>query len=104
MILHSRSVTVFEYPFARFQSNVTARVPLLVGNMEGDGTIWALGYPSLRAVLQSYLHTFAANVTDDQVRALYPGQNETQIMASAIRDIQYRWCVEPIIVDRDICC
>ena len=35
--------------------------------------------------------TFAAMVTDDEVRALYPGKNDSDIMAEMIRDDRYLW-------------
>jgi hypothetical protein len=88
------SVTVFSNPFNRLQSNQTPKLPILQGSMQDDGTIWALGYSTLRQVLEAYLLGFAAKVTDDEVLALYPGQNETQVMSSTIRDFKYRWYVE----------
>lgn len=61
--------------------------------MEDDGSIWAFQFgTSIRAMLLSYLgSSFAANVTDDQVRALYPGQNDSQVISEFIRDHDYRW-------------
>lgn len=88
------SYTIFTDSLQRIQRGQFAKTPILIGDLEGDGTIWALFYDSIREVLESYLGPeFAATVTDDQVRALYPGQNDSEVMSSFIRDDHYRWCV-----------
>ncbi|EKM52356.1 uncharacterized protein PHACADRAFT_101236, partial [Phanerochaete carnosa HHB-10118-sp] len=82
--------TYYVQALDRIQNNESAIKPILLGNLEGDGTIWALSFTTLRAVLVLYLKQFADNVTDDQVCTLYPGQNNTIIMADFICDWQYR--------------
>lgn len=88
------SVTIFSDSLQRIQRGQFAKKPILIGNMENDGSIWSLFYTSIREVLIVFLGpTFAATVTDDQVRALYPGQNDSTVIADFIRDQRYRWCV-----------
>ncbi|GJE88952.1 carboxylic ester hydrolase [Phanerochaete sordida] len=84
------NATWFVQPLARIAARATALKPIVVGNAAGDGTVWALGYSSLRAAITDYLGASAAQVSDAQVRALYPGQNDSVVTASFITDYDYK--------------
>jgi len=78
--------TVFADPIQRIQQKKTARVAILEGAMQDDGTLFTLGETSLPAFLSSTLGPF---VTLDQVRAVYPGLNDTQIIQTTLRDLVF---------------
>jgi len=84
------SVTFFDDPLQRIRTGQFARVPILLGNMEDDGTAFTYNMSDLAAYLAS-LGSFADSVTPDMVRALYPGLNDTQVIAGTFRDIHFRW-------------
>lgn len=67
-------------------------MPLLTGNMQNDGTLFAAGETSLTAFLQSssFLKV-EANITSDVLRSLYPGQNDSVVLADIFRDVTFLW-------------
>ncbi|KAJ6579815.1 Carboxylesterase family-domain-containing protein [Mycena sp. CBHHK59/15] len=86
-----KHVAVFTNPFERLRAASTAGVPLIIGNLEDDGTLFAVGIMNLTA--------FAAEipgnpVTPEYVRSLYPGLNDSMVIASSLRDASFRCPVE----------
>ncbi|KIJ56375.1 hypothetical protein M422DRAFT_41090 [Sphaerobolus stellatus SS14] len=80
-------VTAFANPLRRIANHQTARAPILIGSNEDDGILFALGITDLQAFLNA---SFGPGVIPaPAVRALYPGQNDTQITADAIREIVF---------------
>lgn len=86
------SVTFFDDNLDRILLNSTARVPQLVGNMQNDGTLFTVGQSNLSAFLID--NGFGGIVSPDTVRALYPGQNDTNVIADSYRDIVFLWYVD----------
>ncbi|KAF9257592.1 alpha/beta-hydrolase [Marasmius fiardii PR-910] len=78
--------TVFDRPLDRIKSQQTARVPVLLGSMQDDGSLFAMGTGNLTEFLASQLQ----GVSEEQVRSLYPGLNDTAIIAGVIRDTQFQ--------------
>jgi hypothetical protein len=84
-------VTVFGDSLQRIRTGQIAQVPVLLGNMEDDGTIFVYNTPpDLSAFLKK---RFGHRVTPALARALYPGLTDPQVIAAVQRDIQFRWCV-----------
>ncbi|KAF7324610.1 Carboxylic ester hydrolase [Mycena kentingensis (nom. inval.)] len=80
------NVTVVTDPLLRLRNRQTANVPFLIGNMQDDGTLFTIGQTNLAAYLQT---TFGGVVTAAQVRPLYPGLNDTQIIWAVARDFTF---------------
>ena len=89
------SVTVPDDPLQRIRTGQIARVPLLLGSMEDDGTVFALVAPLNLSTTIAFLTgpTGAASLSPTTVRGLYPGLNDSQINAAMWGDIRFRWCV-----------
>jgi hypothetical protein len=86
------SITAFDDPLQRIRTGQTARVPLLLGNMEDDGSVLTYNSSNISTFLERF-GPLASAVTPDEVRALYPGLSDPQVIAGAERDILFRWCV-----------
>jgi hypothetical protein len=71
-------------------------VPLLIGELENDGSFIAVDVPTIEGLLA----VNGIRATPDEVRAQYPGLNESQVIAKAFRDIAGRWWV--ILLDERI--
>ena len=84
----SDSITVFANPYQRILLNQTARVPIIIGSNQDDGTLFQVGQTDLGGVLNS---TFGSLVSVGQVRALYPGQTDTEIISNVIRETLFLW-------------
>ncbi|KAJ7217301.1 Alpha/Beta hydrolase protein [Mycena pura] len=82
------NVTVFTNPIERIRSGATAGVPIILGNMENDGSVFVVGMTNLTAFIEAEFP--GTGVTADLVRSLYPGQNDTSIIASVDRDVSFR--------------
>ncbi|KAJ6614098.1 Carboxylesterase [Mycena sp. CBHHK59/15] len=80
--------TEFTNPLERLRSKSTARVPLIIGNMENDGTAFAEGTTSLTDFLG--IEFPGLPISPDLVRSLYPGLNDSVVIADAIRDVAFR--------------
>jgi carboxylesterase 2 len=90
---------VFDDPLQRIRTGQIARVPILLGNMEDDGTVFTYGATeSLATFLASQFGSLLSSVPPDDVRALYPGSSDAQVMADTFRDIIFRWCVQLFLV------
>ncbi|KAJ7261983.1 Carboxylesterase [Mycena rebaudengoi] len=79
-------VTAFPFTLERLHSNVSTRVPLLIGELENDGSFIAVDVPTIEGLLA----VNGIRATPDEVRAQYPGLNESQVIAKAFRDIAGR--------------
>ena len=86
------SITAFDDPLQRIRTGQTARVPLLLGNLENDGSVLTFNLSDLSAFLARF-GPHIGSIPLDEVRALYPGLNDSQVIAGAERDILFRWCV-----------
>ncbi|KIJ33057.1 hypothetical protein M422DRAFT_70484 [Sphaerobolus stellatus SS14] len=76
------NITWFRNPIERISQHKTAKVPLLLGTNQDDGTLFAVGQTSLEGLIEG----LSLMVTIEQVRALYPGLSDVQIIPLAIRD------------------
>jgi hypothetical protein len=59
--------------------------------MQNDGTLFTVGETNLTAFLDA--SGVGSLVSADLVRSLYPGQNDTDVIADADRDIVFLWFV-----------
>jgi carboxylesterase type B len=88
------SVTLLDDPLERIRTGQIVRVPILLGNMEDDGTIFTYNTSeSLSSYLAGRFGSLAGSVPPDMVRALYPGLSDPQVIAATERDNRFRWCV-----------
>ena len=88
-------MTFFDDPLQRIRVGQFARVPILLGNTEDDGTLFTYydSSKSLSTFLADQFGSLAGSVSSDKVRALYPGLSDPQVIASTMRDIVFRWYV-----------
>ena len=87
-------MTFFDDPLERIRTGQFAHVPILLGNMEDDGTVFTYGATeSISAFLASRFGPLAGSVDPDKVRALYPGLSDPQVIAGIDRDMIFRWYV-----------
>ena len=90
------SVTMFDDPLHRIRTGQIARVPILLGNLEDDGTMFAyLEQKNLSATIAQLIGSSGdqSDLSPTVVRGLYPGSNDPRVIADAWRDVQFRWCV-----------
>jgi hypothetical protein len=93
-------VTEFDDPLQRIRQGQFAHVPILLGSMEDDGTVLVLGTPNnlsaflIEQIVPDSLESF---ISPTLVRALYPGLSDPQVIAAVMRDVQFRWCVPPLV-------
>ncbi|KAJ7034410.1 Carboxylesterase family-domain-containing protein [Mycena alexandri] len=83
------SVTVFTNPLERLRASATAKVPIVLGNMENDGSAFTVGLTNLTAFLEGEIP--GTPISPDLVRSLYPGENDSSIISDADRDLGFRW-------------
>jgi hypothetical protein len=88
-----RSVTAFGDPLQRIRAGQFARVPILLGNMEDDGTVFAHDKSNLSTFLKKEFGRHASRVPPSLVRSLYPGLTDPEVIAAVERDMKFRWCV-----------
>jgi carboxylesterase type B len=82
--------TTFDDNIQRIQAGNAARVPLLTGNMQNDGTLFTVGDTNLTAFLEaSGFSGVDTNITAAVVRSLYPGQDDTDVIADTFRDVAF---------------
>jgi hypothetical protein len=91
------SITYFDDPLLRIRTGQIARVPILLGNTEDDGSAFTYNKSSLSKFLAGRFGSLAGSVPPDMVRALYPGLSDPQVIASTERDIRFRWCVHFLV-------
>ena len=89
------SATVFDDPLQRIRQGQIAQVPILLGSTEDDGGQIALELPNnISAIISEVFGPpFEGLLTPYLVRALYPGLNDSQVIAAGATDVQFRWCV-----------
>ena len=88
------SITFLDDPLQRIRTGQIARVPILLGSMEDDGTLFTYNTSgNLSEFLADQFGSLAGSVPPDNVRALYPGLSDPQVIASTERDFLFRWCV-----------
>jgi carboxylesterase type B len=89
------SVTFIDDSLQAIRTGQVPRVPILLGNMQDDGTIFAPIFPNLTVFLEvefGKLPFFRPpNVTT--LQNLYPGLNDTQMFPAVARDVLFHWCV-----------
>ncbi|KAG7094923.1 hypothetical protein E1B28_005729 [Marasmius oreades] len=72
----------------RILAHKTRRTPLMIGNAQNDSSFLTLGITNLTEVLQSTLP--GVPVSADQIRALYPGKNDSRVIEAFSTDIGFR--------------
>ncbi|KAJ7217313.1 Carboxylesterase [Mycena pura] len=82
------NVTAFTNPLERIRAGASAGVPIILGNMENDGTVFVVGVTNLTEFVEAQLP--GTGVTADLLRSLYPGQNDASVIASSYRDFVFR--------------
>ncbi|KAJ7794535.1 Alpha/Beta hydrolase protein, partial [Mycena olivaceomarginata] len=82
------NVTVFADPLERLRRGATANVPIIIGNMENDGTAFTVGETNLTAFLGG--GGPGMPISPALVQSLYPGRNDSVIIADAFRDRGFR--------------
>ncbi|KAF8528405.1 Alpha/Beta hydrolase protein [Hysterangium stoloniferum] len=88
--------TAFGFPIAdkqRIIAKQTARVPIVIGVNQDDGTLFTVGDTDLPTFLEG---TIGLPVTADQVRAAYSGLNDSTIIPLVFRDVVFS-CPSQII-------
>jgi hypothetical protein len=70
----THSVTAFTNPLERLRAGASAKVPIMLGNMENDASVFSLGMTNLTAFLEG--EAPGVPISPDLVRSLYPGQND----------------------------
>jgi hypothetical protein len=72
-------------------------VPILLGSLEDDGTVFSLPILGASLNLSIFLTQLLGPVQDlpppTVVQPFYPGLNNQQLFAAVARDIIFRWCV-----------
>ncbi|KAF8493264.1 Alpha/Beta hydrolase protein [Russula emetica] len=85
------NVTFLDDPLQRIRTGQIARVPILLGNMENDGTAQTYNTSlSISEFLTGRFGSVAGSIPPDNVRALYPGLSDPQVIASIERDMVFR--------------
>jgi carboxylesterase type B len=88
-------VTFFDDPLERIRTGQFARVPILLGNLQDDGTTFT--YNASESLSKFLAVRFEGSVTLDEVRVLYPGLSDPQVLAGIVRDMQFRWYVHFLV-------
>jgi hypothetical protein len=94
------SVTDFDDPLQRIRTGQIAHVPILLGNLEDDATILTYNTSENLATFLAdpdLFGPFAGTLTPDEVRALYPGLSDPQVIAAVERDIVFSWCAHSLV-------
>ena len=90
------SVTVFDDPLQRIRAGQIAQVPILLGSLEDDGKVFAyFEQKNLSATIALLIGSSGVqgDLSPSVVRELYPGLNDSQVIADMWRDVKFRWCV-----------
>lgn len=91
-------MTAFDDPLQRIRANQVAQVPILIGNAQDDGSIFAYNTTkSLSTFLTDMFGSYADLVPPNLVRALYPGLDDLEVIYGVERDIRFRWCVRLLV-------
>jgi len=85
------NVTGFDDPLQRIRTGQIAQVPILLGNMQDDGTIFTYNTSeTISTFLADLFGSLADTVSPTLVRASYPGLTDTQVIAAVERDVIFR--------------
>ncbi|KAJ6513515.1 Carboxylesterase [Mycena vulgaris] len=84
------NITVFSNPIERLRAGNSARVPIVLGATENDGTVFTVGVTNLTSFLGAEIPTPGIIIPPDLVRSLYPGQNDSIVIADTLRDLAFR--------------
>jgi hypothetical protein len=89
------SVTFIDDPLQAIRTGQIPQVPILLGNMEDDGTIFAPTFPNLTTFIGFEFGKlpFFRPPNATTLQNLYPGLNDTQLFPAAVRDVLFHWCV-----------
>ena len=83
------SITVFPNPVQRIIDHKVARVPILQGSMQDDGSMFTLGQTDVGAFLNA---TFGPGVIPPaNIAPLYPGLRGFQEISQIFRDFVFQW-------------
>ncbi|KAJ7445249.1 Carboxylesterase [Mycena latifolia] len=82
------NVTVFTNPLERLRASATAKVPIVIGNMQNDGSAFTVGMTNLTAFLETEFPGIP--ISPDLVRSLYPGQNDSDVISDSSTDAAFR--------------
>lgn len=82
---------MFADPLNRIRSKQTARIPILIGNMQDDGSLFTLGETNLSSFLTTTLGPTGASLPLALIRSLYPGLNDTEVISSIFKDLVFQW-------------
>jgi carboxylesterase type B len=87
------SVTYIDDSLQAIRTGQIPQVPVLLGSMQDDGTIFAPSFPNISVFLGYEFGRLSfyrpPNMT--AVMALYPGLNDTQLLDAVVRDVLFRW-------------
>ena len=98
VLMFVASVTAFADPLERIRTGQIAQVPILLGNAQDDGTIFAYNSTkSLSTFLEDMFGSYADLVPPNLVRALYPGLDDLHVIYAVERDMHFRWCVHLLV-------
>lgn len=59
--------------------------------MQDDGTLFTVGETNLTAFLEAQGTQVGELVSADLARSLYPGQDDTTVIADVFRDLTFLW-------------
>jgi len=85
------NVTAFDDPLLRIRTGQVAQVPILLGNCQDDGSIFAYNTTKpLSTFLKDMFGSYADHVPPKLVRALYPELSDLEVIYAVERDIHFR--------------
>jgi hypothetical protein len=86
-------VTIFDDPLQRIRTGQIAKVPILLGSLQDDGIILALStFPNVSVFLAGQFGPLGVSFLPALPQVLYPGLNDTQLLAAVVRDVSFHWC------------
>ena len=87
------SVTFFDDPLQTIRNRQSPLVPILLGDTEGEGSVFASFFPNMSAFYAYQFGQLGGSFRPPNLTALYPGLNDTQVLSAVVRDVWFRWCV-----------
>jgi carboxylesterase type B len=85
------NLTAYDDPLQRIRTGQFAQVPILLGNLQDDGTVFTYNTSeTLSTFLTGKFGSHADLVSPALVRVLYPGLSDPQVIAAVERDTQFR--------------
>ncbi|KAF5349355.1 hypothetical protein D9758_011780 [Tetrapyrgos nigripes] len=83
------NLTAFANAVERVRSGDVAPVPIFIGTMQDDGSLFGVGLSNLTAFLSSGALA-PAHIPPDLVRSIYPGLNDSAVIAASLRDLMFK--------------